>query len=169
MAEEEKVFSSKVKYDGIFSFKDFYKFCHEWLTEETNLDDFEEEKYAEKLSGDAKDIDVEWTGQRKLSDYFKEKIKVKLSVKHMSQVKLKKGNVEVDSNKGSVEVKVSGILIKDYQGKFEMTGFRKFLRAIYEKYVIPATVNALKEKVADDCNEFLGQAKAFLDLEGRKG
>ncbi len=167
MAEEEQVFSSKIKYDGIFTFKDFYKFCYQWLTEETNLSDFEEGKYAEKLAGETKDIDVEWTGQRKLSDYFKEKIKVTMSIKRLSQVRKKVGGAEIDTNKGSVEIKVKGILVKDYQGKFEMTGFRKFLRATYEKYVIPSTVKALQGKVASDCDEFLGQAKAFLDIEGR--
>ncbi len=167
MAEEEQVFSSKVKYDGIFTFKDFYKFCHDWLTEETNLSDFSEDKYGEKLAGDTKAIDVEWTGQRKLSDYFKEKIKVKFAIKNMSQVKIKKGGAEVSANKGSVEVAVKGILVKDYQGKFEVTGFQKFLRATYEKYIIPSTVTALQGKVASDCEEFLEQAKAFLDIEGR--
>lgn len=169
MAEEEQVFSSKVKYDGIFTFKDFYKFCHDWLTEETNLSDFAEDKYGEKLSGDTKAIDVEWVGERKLSDYFKEKIKVKFQIRNMSQVKIKREGVEIDSNKGSNEVQVKGILVKDYQGKFEMTGFRKFLRATYEKYIIPSTVKALKAKVASDCEEFLEQAKAFLDLEGKTG
>lgn len=167
MAEEDQVFSSKIKYDGIFTFKELYKFCHDWLSEETNLSDFEEGKYGEKLAGDKKEIDVEWTGQRNLSDYFKEKIKVKISVKNMSQVKIKKGGADIDTNKGSVEVSVKGVLVKDYQGKFEMTGFKKFLRATYEKYIIPSTVSSLKEKVASDCNEFLEQTKAFLDLEGK--
>lgn len=167
MTEEEQVFSSKIKNDGIFSFKDFYKFCHDWLAEETHLSDFSEDKYSEKLAGETKDIDVEWTGQRKLSDYFKEKIKVKFQIRRMSQVKIKVGGADVDSNKGSVEVAVKGVIVKDYQSKFEMTGFRKFLRAVYEKYIIPSTVDALKEKIVSDANEFLEQAKAFLDLEGK--
>ena len=70
MAEEDKIFSSKIKYNGIFSFGDFYKFCFEWLRDEVGLD-LVEEKYAEKLSGDSKNIDVEWSGSRKITDYFK--------------------------------------------------------------------------------------------------
>ena len=49
MAEKDTVFSSTVKYKGIFSFRDFYKFCYEWLTEETGLNPFSEEKYSEKI------------------------------------------------------------------------------------------------------------------------
>lgn len=63
MVEEETVFSSKVSYNGIFSFKDFYKFCYDWLTEETGLE-ISEGKYSEKLSEDVKNIDIEWTGEK---------------------------------------------------------------------------------------------------------
>lgn len=167
MAEEDKVFTSKIKYTGIFTFKDFYKFCHEWLVEETKVTEFEEGKYSEKLVGDKKEIDIEWTCQRKLSDYFKEKIKSKFTIRQLREVKVKKDGAEVDANSGDVELKVDGSLIKDYQGKFEMTGFRKFLRSVYEKYVIHSRLEALQEKVISDCNEYLGQAKAFLDIEGR--
>ncbi|MFZ1971079.1 MAG: hypothetical protein WAU65_02790 [Candidatus Nanoarchaeia archaeon] len=168
MVEEETVFSSKVSYNGIFSFKDFYKFCYDWLTEETGLE-ISEGKYSEKLSEDVKNIDIEWTGEKKLSDYFKSTVKISFSIKNLSQIKIKKDGIEIDSNKGSAEIKVKGIIVKDYQGKFDMTGFRKFLRSTYEKYVIPSTVKELKGKIASECDEFLGQAKSYLDLEGRKG
>ena len=37
MAEKETIFSSKAKYEGVFSFKDFYQFCYEWLSQKTDL------------------------------------------------------------------------------------------------------------------------------------
>jgi len=52
MAEKDKIFSSKVKYDGLMDFKEFYKFCYQWLAEEAELD-VVENKYAEKISGDS--------------------------------------------------------------------------------------------------------------------
>ena len=69
MVEKETIFSSSIKYTGIFSFKDFYKFCYDWLTEDTNLD-ISEDQYKEKLTGDSKEIIIKWTGSRKLTDYF---------------------------------------------------------------------------------------------------
>lgn len=169
MAEEDTVFSSKISFKGVFNFKEFYAFCYSWLTEETGLSTFAEDKYSEKLSGEMKDIDVEWTGSRDFSDYFRFKMKVAFQIRALSQVKIKKQGVEEDSNKGNIEVKVKGILVKDYSGKFDISGFRKFLRSIYEKYVIPATIKELKGKITTDSNDFLEQAKAYLDLEGRKG
>ena len=168
MAEEETIFSSKMTYNGVFSFKDFYQFCYNWLRDETNLTTFSEDKYSEKLKGEAKEIDVEWTGHRDITDYFRIKMKVTFMVRAMTQVKIKKGGAEIDSNKGNIDVKIKGILVKDYQSKFEMTAFRKFLRAFYEKYIILATVKEFRGRIVADCDEFLTQAKAYLDLEGKK-
>ena len=167
MAEKEEVFSSKIKYDGIVSFKDFYKFCYDWLSEETGLT-LKESKYSEKLSGNSKNIDIEWVGAKKITDYFKSEIKVSFKIIGLTDVELAKDDQKIKTNKGSVEVKITGNLIRDYQGKFEKTSFQKFYRGIYEKWIIPSRIEEYEDKVAGACDEFLSQAKAYLDLEGKK-
>ena len=57
MAEKDKIFSSNISSKGIFTFQDSYKFCYDWLTEETDLDILEN-KYSETLKGNLKDIDI---------------------------------------------------------------------------------------------------------------
>jgi len=169
MAEKDKLFSSKIKYNGIFSFGDFYKFCFEWLRDETGLgDSLIEEKYAEKLSGDSKNIDVEWSGSRKMTDYFKMEVKVAFRIIGLTNIEVTDGNRKIKTNKGSVEVSIKGTLVKDYQSRFEKSAIQKFLRGIYEKTVIPSRVSEYEGKVMGDCDEFLAQAKAYLDLEGKK-
>jgi hypothetical protein len=167
MAEKDTIFSSKIKYDGIFSFQDLYKFCYDWLTEETGLD-MSESKYVEKLNGNSKNIDVEWAGASKVTDYFSFEVKVGFKINGLTNVEINQGNAKIKTNKGSVEIKVKGVLIKDYQGKFETTAFKKFLRSIYEKWVIPSRIEEFEGKLVGDCDEFLSQTKAYLDLEGKK-
>lgn len=164
--EKDKIFSSKIKYEGLMDFKEFYKFCYRWLVEETELD-VVENKYNEKISGDSKGIKIEWTGTRKVTDYFKFHIEVKFEILNLTNVEVVQDGKKVKMNTGSVEVAVKGTLIRDYEGKFEHTSSQKFLRSIYEKWVIYSRIREYEEKLIDDCNEFLGQAKAFLDLEGR--
>lgn len=167
MAEKDQIFSSKMKYDGIVSFKDFYRFCYDWLKEETELD-VAEKKYSEKLKGDSKDIDIEWVGVRKVTDYFKFQIKVVFRILGLKDLEITQGGVKAKTNKGSVEIKVTGTLIRDYDSKFEVTAHKKFLRSIYEKWVIPSRIEQFEEKLISDCDEFLSQAKAYLDLEGKR-
>jgi len=90
MAEKDTLFSSKVKYSGVFSFSEFYQFAYDWLDQETGVG-ISEDKYAEKLKGNSKDIDVEWTGTRKATDYFKFEIKVKIKIVGLT-------NVEIEQN-----------------------------------------------------------------------
>ena len=167
MAEKDKIFSSKISYDGILDFKSFYKFCYQWLAEEAGFD-MVENKYAEKISGDAKNIKVEWSGGRKVTDYFKFQVDVKFEVLGLTNVEITKDNKKIKMNKGSIEVAIKGTLVRDYEGKFEKTSTQKFMRGIYEKWVIVSRIKEYEGKLVSDCNEFLGQAKAFLDLEGKK-
>ncbi len=167
MPEKDTIFSSKVKYNGIMNFSEFYKFCYAWLTDEVGLN-VVEEKYSEKISGDAKNIDIVWTGSKKITDYFKEEIKVVFQILNLTKIEIVKDGKKIKANNGSVEVKIKGTLIRDYEGKFETTSSKKFLRSIYEKWVIPSRINEFEEKIIGDCDEFLSQAKAFLEIEGKK-
>jgi len=77
------------------------------------------------------------------------------------------GALIVKTAQGKVKVKIEGILVRDYNGRFETTSFNKFLRGIYEKWVITSEIEGFKGKIAGDCDEFLLQTKAYLDLEGK--
>ena len=165
--EKETIFSSKISYTGIFSFKDFYKFCYDWLKDDTGMDPLAEIKYEEKIVGDTKNIIVKWKGEKKVTDYFKFEMEVNFKIEKLTNVEITQGGAKVSTNNGKVEVEVKGNLIRDYQGKFELSASKKFLRSIYEKWVIPARIEEYKEKLAKDSDEFLGQAKAYLDLEGK--
>src|SRR3989344_1844901 len=133
MAEKDTVFSSNIKYKGVFSFSDFYNFCYSWLTEETGLE-----------------------------------VKISIKVLGLEKVEISENGKKIQTNKGSISLKVKGDLVKDYDGKFEGNAFRKFLRGVYEKWVISSRVDQYQDKLAGACNEFLAQSKAYLDLEGKK-
>ncbi len=167
MAEKDKLFSSKIKYNGIVNFADFYKFCYDWLRDDTGLL-LSEDKYTEKIAGDAKNLEIEWTGIRNITDYFRFEIKVSFRVLGLTNVEVAEGNKKVKTNKGTIEIIVKGNLIRDYDGKFEKNAFQKFLRGIYEKTVIPARIEQFQDKLNSDCDEFLSQAKAYLDLIGKR-
>jgi hypothetical protein len=165
--EKNKIFSTKTKYDGIFSFKDVYKFCYDYLTDELKFNIIET-KYSEKLKGNSKDIDVEWEGNIEFDDYFKHYIKVKFKIIGLNEVEIMQEGIKTKRNKGSIEIKMDGIVIRDYRGNYTTNPTRKWMRSIYEKWVIPAKVEKIEDKLIEDCDEFLGQAKAFLDLEGKR-
>ncbi len=167
MSEKEIIYSSKIKSKGYFDFTAFYKFCHGWLSDETGLS-IMEDKYVEKLGKDSKEVEIAWSGSKKLTDYFKFKASIKIKVTDLKNVEMKKGDAVINTNQGTIELEIKGILVRDYEGKFELDAFRKFMRNLYEKWIIPSRIEQFEDKVAGNCDEFLAQAKAWLDLEGRK-
>ena len=168
MAEKDTVFSRSVKYTGILSFKDFYKFCHDWLSDEIGLIVIEE-KYSEIVKGDSKDLKIKWAPFRKLTDYFKFEMEVEFVIYGLKKVQVNRDGKETGMDQvASFEVKVKGLLVRDYESKFETSGFAKSMRGIYEKWIIPSRVDEFEGKIIGRCDEFLGQTKAYLDLEGRK-
>jgi len=167
MAEKETVYTSKVKYNGVLSFKDFYKFCYEWLTGEVGLN-ITESKYSEKIKGDSKDIEIKWNCKKDITDYFQMESDLIFYVFGLKKVEVTQGGKKIETNQGSVELRINSQLVRDYKGKFETNAFNKFLRSIYEKWVIVSRIEEFKEKISEESDEFLGQAKAYLDLEGKK-
>ena len=167
MAEKETIFSSKIKYNGIFNFKDFYSFCYTWLKENFGLDLIESE-YSESLEGDSKNIDIKWSGSKNVSDYFKFEVGIKFKIIKLTKVEISQGGGKFSTNKGNIELAVTGTLIRDWQGKFEVSAIQKFLRSVYEKWIISSRISEFEGALIGGCDEFLSQAKAYLDLEGKK-
>ena len=127
-----------------------------------------EDKYTERIEGDSKKIELKWTCKKKLTDYFRFDAEIEMKAEKIKEIEVNQSGVKVKTNQGAVEVIIRGILVRDYNGKFETSAFKKFLRSIYEKWVIPSRIEQFEEKLISDCDEFLNQAKAYLDLEGKK-
>jgi len=168
MSETDTIYKNKTKYDGIFNFGEFYKFCYDWLNDETEVDFVAEEKYSEKIQGNGKNIDIEWNAEKKVTDFFKFKFNIKFKIINLEKVEINQGGIKTSTNKGTVEIKITGMLIRDYQGKFEKNALQVFLRTSYEKWIIPGRIDQMEGKLFGKCDEFLEQAKAFLDIEGKK-
>ncbi len=165
MAEKEQVIKEKVEYNGIFDFKGIYGFAHKWLKEESY--GVVEEKYSEKVSGNAKDINFEWKCSKKLSDYFKVEVSVKFEISDLSEVEVEIDGKKKKTNKGKISIEAKGILVRDPDSKWEDTQFWRFMRDTYNKYVIPSRVESMQDRVFSDIKSFKDALKSYLEIVGR--
>jgi len=163
--EKDKVFSGKIKQSGIFKFKDLYEFIYDFLMGE-NYDVFED-KYVEKISGDSKDVEINWKATREISDYFRFEIKADWIILGMKKVKVQKEGKEVSMDSGTLEIKFTATLHKDYENRWEGTAFMKFLRGVYDKYIIKSRVEDYELKIFQEVNELIAQTKSYLAMEGQ--
>ena len=166
MAEKDKLIVTKVKHKGIFDFKEVYTFLHDWFTDESYI--LVEKNYKETVAANGeKELEIEWESWKKVSDYFKHTIKLQMRVLKMKDVEVEVDGEKKGMNSGQFEGKFTAILEKDYENRWENNPFFKFLRTLYDRYLIPARIDQYEEKVISDTNEVISQLKAFLSLTGR--
>ena len=166
MAEKELVIKEKLEHSGIFDFKGFYSFAHAWFKDE--LYGVVEKTYSEKVSGNARDIEFEWTVTKKLSDYFKTEMKVEAKIKELTDVEVEIDGQKKRMNKGKVSFEIDAALMIDPESKWDVNPFYRFLRDIYSKYVIPKRVDNMKNVIFKDVTTCKEEIKAFLELSGRR-
>lgn len=167
MAEKDEIAEQKVKWKGLFHFKDTYTFLYRWLEDEDY--NIEEQKYLEEVEGGAKKkIEINWVAEKKLSDYFKIQLKLSWRILGMKDVEVEKDGERVKMNDASIEIKVKGVLVKDYESTWETNPLMKFLRGVYEKFIIEGRVEKYEKKVFGEVNDTTEQIKAFLAIEGKR-
>ncbi|MCX6747981.1 MAG: hypothetical protein NT076_00080 [Candidatus Pacearchaeota archaeon] len=165
MVEKDVVFSGKVRHLGIFDFKEFYRFCYMWFVDKEYW--ITEKNYTEKITPRGKEIEIEWVAMRKISDYFRFYIKSNWRIIGMKEVEVEKDGKKETLDKGDVEIRVQTILEKDYEHRWEGNAFYKFLRTMYDRYLIRGRIDDYESRIFGEVEEFLAQAKAFLALEGK--
>jgi len=165
MAENDTQFSGKIRQKGIFNFRDFYNFAYDLLREEGYR--IQEKNYTEGIKGDSKKTEIRWIALKKVSDYFRYMIQVDWLVLDMKNVEVQKEGKKVKMNSGDAELRIKGILTKDYEHKWEDNPFFKILRGIYDRYIIRSRVERYEDNVLDETEEFVAQCKSFLAISGK--
>ena len=167
MSELDKLFTSKIKNKGIFSFKDTYNIAYEWLVDEGY--DINEKVYKETVgAGGAKEIEIEWVAYRKISDYFRFLIKINWHILGMTDVEVEIDGVKQKMNQGQLVLTISTILEKDWAGTWENKPLFKFLRTFYDRYLIPSRLEKYEGKLLGEMDEFIAHLKSFLALSVKK-
>jgi hypothetical protein len=166
MAEKDPIFKTKVKYTGIWDFKQVYRFLYDWFSD--NGYKVKETGYTEKIKADGKEIEIKWDASKKVSDYFKFQIKTDWLILGMTETEVQKEGAKMKMNKGYLEVAFSAVLVKDYEHRWENTAILKFLRGVYDRYIIKGRIESYEDALLTEIDELIAQAKSFLAIEGKQ-
>jgi hypothetical protein len=161
MALKETAFESTIKNKGYWKFSDVYSMLYDFLKNEGYS--VNESSYKES-SGDSKDIDIEWEASKKVTDYFKYVIAIKWAITGMTDVEVEIDEKVKKMNKGDLKIKVTATFVKDYDSKWEDKPHHKFLRGLYEKYIINSSIDEYKGKLSKEAAGLVDELKAFLKL-----
>ena len=167
MAEKELILREKMDHSGLFNFSDIYTYLYRYLVEEGNFI-VKEEKYSEKVSGAAREITVEWVASKPLGDYYAIEFKIKFELTGVTDVDAEIDGKKQKMNKGKIAVDLKGFLIIDPLSKWDPTPTLKFLREVYNKYIIPQRNKDTKMLVVLAVTGFKENLKSILELTGKR-
>jgi hypothetical protein len=165
MVQKSNVFKNKVKQKGYWNFTELYNFCYDWLKD--NGYKVKEKGYTEKLTSFGKELIIEWEIGKKVTDYYKNTMKMKWHILGMKDAEIEREGKKESTNKGEVGIELTADLETDYEHKWEQKPIWKFLRGIYDKYIVRTTTEEYEDRLEDDAKEFVEQIKSFLQIEGR--
>jgi len=163
MAQKTEVYKENFKHTGYWKYKEVYDMMFHWFKDHGYK--ISEDLYNEKIISNGKEVVIEWKAAKKVTDYFEYTIMADWHILGMKDVEVEVDGKKVKTNNGEVEIIFKGLLVKDYEKRWEDRPLWKFLRGVYERYIVRATVDEFEDNVEDDVRELVGDLKAFLKLE----
>lgn len=131
------VFKNKIVKKGVFDINKIYKECKDWFSDSKY--EYTEVDKTTKTKDRGFEILYKVFGKRDLTDYFQLRIEVDFLFEQTKEV-------QIDNKKmfkGNVEMRMSAILITDWQKKWQKTKFSKFLQKVYEKHLIKKKIDSV--------------------------
>ena len=162
MSQKQTVFKQKITQSGYWDYGEVYGMLYGWLKD--NGYSISENSYKEKLVGNGKEISIEWEAGKKVTDYFKYKIALSWSIMGMKDAEVEIDGKKTKTNKGELSISVTGTIIKDYESRWEDAPVWKFLRGIYEQYVIRKTIDEYEGDLAGEASDMVSDLKSFLRI-----
>lgn len=163
MAERDFVVDHmRLSYEGVFKVQDLYKLIDSWLREKGY--DKREKRMAEKVAPDGKFIEWEIEPWKKITDYAKIVIKLRVIMSDIKEIDVEIDGNKIKMNQGKADFVFDGFMETDYENRWESKPMWVFLRTIFDKHLLRPYTQGYYNAVLDDVNEIHTRIKSFLNL-----
>ncbi len=123
-----------IRYSGIFDWDGLYLAIADWFKRYRYF--FHEETYKHKVpSPFGAEQELDWWGEIEVNEYIKFKIRVEFHIWDMTEVEIVKDGKKKLLTNARIQIKLSGVLTRDFQGKFDKNKWTKALRTFYNEYM----------------------------------
>jgi hypothetical protein len=161
MVMKSTVFSQTIRKNGYFNFGDLYSFCVDWFKGEGY--DVIETDYVEKGSG-AKEVAVNWAPQKDITDYFRFVLNTEIFILDLKDAEIERDGNKEKTHKGNLRIRIRAEIHKDYEERWEQKPMSKFMRGVYEQYIIKTTIDEFETRLIKDASNFAKELKSFMEL-----
>ena len=163
MAEKRVIVDKeKIIYEGLFEVKELYKLINEWIDTKSYAP--VEKSCQECVSKVGKCVECELEPFKKLSDYAKSVIKIKVKVDECVDVNIKRKGKQKKIQKGKLTIEFKGTLETDYEHKWEKYTWMYVFRKMYEKYFHTPFLSGFEKNIREDVDHLKSEVAGFLNL-----
>lgn len=160
MAEKDYIIRDLIfKYEGLFDIDNIYKNIKSFLKKNLSYPLLNEKTYDEKRHDDLKDTKIKLEAFKKVDDYTKLNITVKINSKDCKDVAVKGKKLQ----KGQIKIEFESVIETDYLEKWAgKSMYKKFFRAVYDKYIMESKQNRLTKQIKDETYMIYNELKDTL-------
>ena len=164
MAEREIIVDKmRLTYEGLLSVPELYTMIDEWFHEKGY--DKRENKNIEVVTQDRiKFIELELEPWKKITDYAKNIIKMRILISDLKHVDVEIKGVKQKLTQGKVQIVFDAFLETDYESRWEGKPIFYFLRTLFDKYFYKPFTAGFETGVKQDTLDLHSRIKAFLNL-----
>lgn len=139
---------------GLFNYHEFYDVFSDWF--DSNKYTWDETEYSTKTKPQGKDVINEYKAFRKVTDYLKFYIDIRVEIRFAKTLKIEAHKKQ----QGFVTVRFKAYYERDYKNKWKV----KFFRKIYEMYFIKELILRYEGKLWAEANDLINKTKETLGL-----
>lgn len=125
-----KIFSNRAIQDGPFDINLIYQNLKEWFL--SHKYDYSELENTTNFKPKGAEVKLKMRGEREVTDYYKFTINIAFLIIGTEKVKIKDKVLDL----GKMEARMDVTLELDYRKKFEKNRLGKFIRFLYNNYII---------------------------------
>ncbi|MEM4266818.1 MAG: hypothetical protein QW404_02065 [Candidatus Nanoarchaeia archaeon] len=148
----------KVAQESTFDMQELYRLGRTWFDKHGY--DFYEKEYIASQKEDSKNASIKWEAEKKIDDYIKVHIEARVKFKNLREVQGKKKMM----NTGEVSVNVESYIERDYESNWEKGFMTKFIRGLYDTFLIRGKIDKDKNRLERETKEFLNEIRTFLKV-----
>ncbi|MBU0628723.1 MAG: hypothetical protein KKC75_06020 [Nanoarchaeota archaeon] len=154
----------KLEYSGLMDVREFFKIIGSFCKER----DYQkkEDKNHEHNKSDGKYIEYEISPWKKVSDYHRYIIKIRLLFQHLNKVEIVKDKKKVQIDKGKVIIYLDGYMENDYLNRWDDRPFLLFIRTIYDKFIYKLYTERFEQILAHEVQDLYTEIEKFLNMSG---
>ena len=143
-------------YEGVFDFKELLSVIREYLKRHDY--DIDEKLYNTSVKDDLKSTKIKWNADRKVDDYNKCVVKLTVDLGDY-----KEGYVDgAKVADGKLKVTFNAEVERDYGEKWKKNPTKRFIRAVYEKYVTEAKQSKIDGNLKNLIDGLKKEIKQYL-------